>query len=49
MDPARHGPATVSNVRALFDGVLEVRATDDGREGRLRGIDDGPGRWAPIR
>jgi len=49
IDPARHDPATVSNVRALFDGVLEVRATDDGREARLRGIDDIPGRWAPIK
>jgi hypothetical protein len=47
-DPAAHDRATASNVRALFDAVLEVRRAEGGREARLRGFGDGPEEWVRL-
>ena len=37
-----------SVLRQPFDGVVELRETDEGRELRCRGVDAGPRSWTPV-
>lgn len=49
VDPESHDQQDVTTLQQLFDGVLELRLTDDGdREVRVRGITDRPTGWAAL-
>ncbi|MFB6354173.1 MAG: RAD55 family ATPase [Halobacteriales archaeon] len=46
LDPTTHEESTVSTLKQLFDGVIEVRL-DDGPQARLVGVPGGDGEWVP--
>ena len=49
VDPESHDAQTINTISQLFDGVVEVRVTDDGeREVRVRGITDVPADWTSV-
>lgn len=49
IDPDSHDPQVVNTISQLFDGVLEIRLSDDGdREARIRGLDSSPTDWHPL-
>jgi len=43
IDSTAHDDQTMSTLKQLFDGAIEIRETDDGRERRLVGLEDGAG------
>lgn len=50
LDPSMHEPRVTNIVTSLFDGVVELRETDDGtgREVRVRGIEGVSSAWTPL-
>lgn len=49
IDPDSHDPQVVNTISQLFDGVIEIRITDDGqREARVRGLDNSSPEWHPL-
>lgn len=49
IDPVSHDAQVVNTISQLFDGVIEIRLTDDGdREVRVRGLDSSPSDWYPL-
>jgi archaellum biogenesis ATPase FlaH len=49
IDPDSHDAQVVNTISQLFDGVIEVRLTDDGtREARVRGLDSSSTAWTPV-
>lgn len=48
IDPTAHEQATVNVITSQFDGALDVREGDDGRECRLRGFPDVDREWLPF-
>lgn len=50
IDPDSHDPQVVNTISQLFDGVIEIRLTEDGdREARVRGLDSSPTPWVPLQ
>jgi KaiC/GvpD/RAD55 family RecA-like ATPase len=47
IDPTTHEPSTVNTLKQLFDGMIELRDEESGREVRLIGVGDGPTEWIP--
>jgi KaiC/GvpD/RAD55 family RecA-like ATPase len=47
VDPTTHDESTVNTLKQLFDGMIELRETEGGREVRLVGVDGGPTEWMP--
>lgn len=47
IDPTTHEESTVNTLKQLFDGMIELRDGDDGREIRLVGFGDAPSEWIP--
>lgn len=49
IDPDSHDPQVVNTLSQLFDGIIEIRLTDDGdREARVRGLESSPTDWVPL-
>ena len=49
VDPESHDDQTMNTISQLFDGVLDLRVSDDGeREVRVRGISDTPTDWVAL-
>jgi KaiC/GvpD/RAD55 family RecA-like ATPase len=49
VDPESHDDQTMNTISQLFDGVVDLRITDDGkREVRVRGITDTPTDWVVL-
>jgi KaiC/GvpD/RAD55 family RecA-like ATPase len=48
MDDTTHDPQTISTITSEFDGMVELRETDSGREVRLRGMAGTSGTWEPF-
>ncbi|MFC3478832.1 RAD55 family ATPase [Halobacterium litoreum] len=49
VDPESHDDQTINTISQLFDGVLELRLTDDGdREARVRGVTASPTGWVAL-
>jgi len=49
VDPESHDDKTINTISQLFDGVIDLRLTDDGdREVRVRGVTDTPTEWTPV-
>ena len=49
VDPESHDDQTINTISQLFDGVVDVRLTDDGdREVRVRGVTDTPTEWTLV-
>ncbi|GAA0654774.1 RAD55 family ATPase [Salarchaeum japonicum] len=49
IDPDSHDEQVVNTISQLFDGMIQVRVTDDGtREARVRGVTDSPTEWVPL-
>jgi KaiC/GvpD/RAD55 family RecA-like ATPase len=49
IDPESHDDQTINTLSQLFDGVVELRVTDDGqRQVRVRGVTDTPTDWAEL-
>ncbi|MFC7045217.1 RAD55 family ATPase [Halobacteriaceae archaeon GCM10025711] len=45
IDSTAHDAQTLSTIKQLFDGVVEVETTDDARRARLLGVPDVDGDW----
>ena len=45
MDADAHDDQTVNTIRQLFDGLVETRTGETGRERRVRGLPDAPSDW----
>lgn len=48
IDPDSHDQQEVNTISQLFDGMIEIRLTDDGREARVRGVTDAPTGWVEL-
>ena len=48
LDSEAHDGQTVHTIRQLFDGMMETRNGDGGREFRVRGLDGADGEWIPF-
>lgn len=49
VDPESHDDQTINTISQLFDGVVDVRVTDDGdQEVRVRGVTDTPTQWTRV-
>lgn len=49
IDPDSHDEQVVNTVSQLFDGMIQIRMTDDGvREARVRGITSSPTQWVAL-
>ena len=48
IDSAAHDEQTMQVIKQAFDGQVELRETDGGREARLRGLGAGTGEWTAI-
>jgi KaiC/GvpD/RAD55 family RecA-like ATPase len=49
VEPTSHDDQAVNTLQQLFDGVIELRVTDDGtREARVRGIDGADAGWVAL-
>jgi len=49
IDPDSHDEQVVNTVSQLFDGMIQIRVTDDGvREARVRGITASPTEWVAL-
>lgn len=50
IDPDSHDPQVVNTLSQLFDGIIEIRLTEEGdREARVRGLDNSPSPWVPLQ
>jgi hypothetical protein len=47
IDSTAHDQQTMSTLKQLFDGQIEVREADDGSELRVRGV-GGNTEWKPV-
>ena len=47
IDPTTHDESTINTLKQLFDGMIELRDGNDGREVRLVGIGEGSTDWVP--
>jgi hypothetical protein len=45
LDADAHEDQTVNTIRQLFDGLVETRTGDQGRERRVLGLPDSPSDW----
>lgn len=45
LDADAHDDQTVNTIRQLFDGLVETRAGENGRELRVRGLPEAPTEW----
>jgi KaiC/GvpD/RAD55 family RecA-like ATPase len=48
IDPTAHEDQTMSTLQQLFDGVIEVREADGGRETRITGVSQAAGEWRNL-
>ncbi|MFB6295923.1 MAG: RAD55 family ATPase [Halobacteriales archaeon] len=48
LDPTTHEEGDVNTLRQLFDGEIEIREGEDGRELQFSGLSDTPGGWVPY-
>lgn len=49
IDPDSHDEQVVNTISQLFDGMIQVRVTDEGvREARVRGVTPTPTKWVAI-
>ncbi|MFB6107680.1 MAG: RAD55 family ATPase [Haloplanus sp.] len=48
IDPTTHEDRFVNVVTSIFDAVVELRETDDGREVRVRGLPDADSGWTAL-
>ncbi|GGL30444.1 hypothetical protein GCM10009037_12670 [Halarchaeum grantii] len=48
IDPDSHDQQEVNTISQLFDGMIEIRLGDDGREARVRGVTDAPTDWVAL-
>lgn len=48
VDNAAHDPQTINTITSEFDGVIELRETDEGREVRIKGIAGTSRTWEPL-
>ncbi|GAB3684092.1 hypothetical protein GCM10028857_12630 [Salinarchaeum chitinilyticum] len=50
LDDDSHDPQTVNTLTGEFDGVVQLRETDDGTvEYRVRGFGQSPSGWKPLQ
>lgn len=48
LDNDSHDPQVVNTIMGQFDGVIELRDAEAGREFRVRGFGKGPTAWEPL-
>jgi len=48
IDTGAHDEQTLQVIKQAFDGLVEVRDGDAGREARILGLTDGPTAWAAL-
>jgi len=48
IDSGAHDEQTLQVIKQAFDGLVEVRNADSGREARVLGLTDGPTAWAVL-
>ncbi|WP_435097484.1 RAD55 family ATPase [Halarchaeum sp. P4] len=48
IDPDSHDQQEVNTISQLFDGMIEIRLAEEGREARVRGITDAPTDWVAL-
>jgi KaiC/GvpD/RAD55 family RecA-like ATPase len=48
VDSAAHDDQTLQVVKQAFDGMVEIRDGDDGREARVLGLEGQPSDWKPF-
>jgi len=48
IDTGAHDEQTLQVIKQAFDGLVEIRDGDAGREARVLGLTDGPTTWAAI-
>ncbi len=48
IDTGAHDDQTIQVIKQAFDGMIEVREADDGREVRVMGLGDGPTPWQAL-
>jgi KaiC/GvpD/RAD55 family RecA-like ATPase len=48
IDPTAHEDQTMSTLQQLFDGRIEVRESDEGRETRITGVAQAAGEWTEL-
>ena len=48
IDTGAHEEQTLQVIKQAFDGLVEVRDTDAGREARILGLTDAPTAWAAL-
>ncbi|MFB6141555.1 MAG: RAD55 family ATPase [Halosimplex sp.] len=48
IDTGAHDEQTLQVIKQAFDGLIEVRDGDGGREARVLGLTDGPTAWAAL-
>jgi archaellum biogenesis ATPase FlaH len=48
IDTGAHDEQTIQVIKQAFDGLVELRQSDAGREARVVGIADSPTAWAAL-
>ena len=48
IDPTTHDEQTVGTLKQVFDGAVEIRETETGREARFAGLPDIPDGWVSL-
>ena len=48
IDSSAHDDQTLQVIKQAFDGLVEIREVERGREARVRGLQPGPSEWVEL-